>query len=174
VVFGHVLLRSNFGLELAQDNPPASGGPRAWQMHPAFNEPEMARYRALGEVGYMRVKQREAMTFITRDPGRFARATIRRAIFFWFGTESPARVFAFPGAVYAIVSLFAFAGLTAAVLQRHPAAVPFASVVALFPLVYYVTHAELRFRHLIEPQLLVLAAYGGAAAWRRISGTTRV
>lgn len=171
LVFGHVLLRSNFGLELAQDNPPAPGGPRAWQMHPAFNASEMARYRALGELGYMRVKQREAMTFITRQPGRFARATMRRAVFFWFGTESPTRIFDFPGVAYALVSLFAFGGLAAMMLQRHPAVFPFASVVALFPLVYYVTHAELRFRHLIEAQLVVLAAYGGAAARRRILGT---
>ena len=166
-VFGHALLRSNFGLELAQGNSPGANGPRAWWLHPAFNEAEMARYRELGELRYMAAKQREATEFIRRDPGRFARATAMRIHFFWFATESPAHVLDFPEVLYGFTSVLALAGLGVALVRRSPAGFPFAAVAALFPLVYYVTHPDARFRHLIEPQLFVLAAYAGLAAVTR-------
>jgi hypothetical protein len=173
LVFGHVLLRSNLGLELAQGNPAPPSGARAWQLHPAFNASEMARYRALGELRYMRIKQREAVDFITGHPGRFAQAASERILLFWFGARSFAHLFDPLGLLYALSSLLAFAGLAEMMLRRNPAWLPFAAVVAVFPAVYYVTHAELRFRHLIEPQLLVLAAYGGMTVWRRMKGDDR-
>jgi hypothetical protein len=165
LVFGHLLLRSNFGLELAQGNSPGASGPRAWWLHPAFNSAEMARYRVLGELRYMADKQHEAMTFIAQQPVRFADATAMRALFFWFGTERPAGLFHFPEVLYGITSLLAFVGLTVMLVRRSPAGLPFAAIVVVFPLVYYVTHPDARFRYLVEPELMVLAAYGGLTAW---------
>lgn len=169
IVFGHVLLRSNLGLELALGNAPGAGDPRAWQrLHPAVNPAEMARYRTLGERRYMAEKQREALHFIAQRPAVFARATAARIVFFWFGVGSPTRILHFPEVLFGIPALLGFAGLWMAFGRRSPAAFPFAAVVAVFPLVYYVTHPDLRFRHLIEPELLVLAVYGAGAMLQRL------
>lgn len=173
LVFGHFLLRSNLGLELAQGNSPGAHGPRAWWLHPAFNAAEMTRYRRLGELRYMAEKQRQALDFIVRQPGRFARATGSRVLFFWFGAESPAQLFRFPEVSYGLTSIFALVGLGLALARRSSTSLLFATVVTVFPLVYYVTHPDARFRDLIEPQLFVLAAFGAVIVWRRTAGRDR-
>jgi 4-amino-4-deoxy-L-arabinose transferase-like glycosyltransferase len=167
--FGHVLLRSNLGLELALGNSPGAGDPSQWQrLHPSVNPDEMAQYRSLGELRYMAAKQRQAVAFITRHRDIFVRATATRVLYFWFDVESLDRILHFPEVLFGIPALFAFAGLSLASLRREPTVFPFAAVVVVFPLVYYVTHPDARFRHLIEPEVLVLAAYGGLAAWQRL------
>lgn len=169
LAFGHVLLRSNLGLELVLGNSPGASGPAAWQRrHPAVNAAEMARYRTLGELPYMAEKQHEALEFISRHPGIFIHATAVRILYFWFGVESPDRIIHFPEVLFGIPVPFAVAGLWTAITKRRAAAFPFAAVMIAFPLVYYVTHPDARFRHLIEPEVLVLAAYGGRAAWHRV------
>ena len=170
--FGHVLLRSNLGLELVLGNSPGASTPREWQqLHPSVNPTEMAQYRALGELRYMAAKQREALTFITEHPDIFVRTTAMRVLYFWFDVESLDRIVHFPEVLFGIPAIFAFAGLWLAVVRRQSAAFPFAAVFLIFPLVYYVTHPDARFRHLIEPEVLVLGAYGGLAAWRRLRGS---
>lgn len=174
LAFGHVLLRSNLGLELVLGNAPGAGDPRAWQrIHPAVNPTEMARYRRLGELRYMAEKQREALDFITRHPWAFARATVMHIVFFWFGVGSLAHILHFPEVLFGLLTIFAFTGLWATLIRRSEMSLPFAAVVAVFPLIYYVTHPDPRFRHLIEPQLMVLAAYGGLTVWRRDGPTAR-
>ena len=162
--FGHVLLRSNFGLELEQGNSPgATVAMRALQHYPAYSEAEFARYRALGEYRYMAAKQEEAMAYIRRDPGAFAHTTGLRVVFFWL-LEAPVWMFNFPRVVYALTSLVAWCGLVAAVARRHPAAAPILIVALIFPLVYYVTHPEARFRCLIDPELFAPMGWAIAAA----------
>ena len=160
LAFGRLLLRSNMGLELALGNLPGTQDPRAWQrLHPAFSPEEMARYRALGELRYMAEKQHEAVAYIVGHPAQFARTTAAHALYFWFGVDSPARLAHYPEVLYGLLTAFALAGLAAAIVRGRSAAVPLTCTVVLFPLVYYVTHPDLRFRHLIEPELTVLAAY---------------
>jgi len=170
IVFGHVLLRSNLGLELVLGNAPGAGDPRAWQrLHPSVNPAEMASYRTLGELRYMAEKQREAWGFITARPAAFVRTTAAHATFFWFGVDSPASIFRFPEVLFGIPALLAFGGLGVTIGRGSRAAFPFAAVIALFPLAYYVTHPDLRFRHLIEPELLVLAVYGARAVGQTVA-----
>jgi hypothetical protein len=95
------------------------------------------------------------------------RATATRMLYFWFDVESLGRVVHFPEVLFGIPAVLAFAGLLLVSLRALPVAFPFAAVVLVFPLVYYVTHPDARFRHLIEPEVLVLAAYGVLAAWQR-------
>ena len=169
LVFGRLLLRSNLGLELALGNAPGASDPGAWQrLHPSTNAVEMARYRTLGELRYMAEKQREALDFIARRPAAFVRSTGTHIVFFWFGVESPTRILHFPELLFGIPTIVAVWGLWVGVRRRSFAAFPFAATMAAFPLVYYVTHPDLRFRHLIEPQLVVLAMYGGLTTWQRV------
>ncbi len=161
LVFGHFVLRSNLGLELIQGNHPGATGLRDWQLGPAFNPAEMKKYRLIGELPYMAEKRREAWLFISSHPGTFAMLVLRRIAYFWTGTGE----IVLPGhlleslAFYTLVSVLAIAGLVAAFKKRVPEAWLLAVVLAIFPLPYYLTHPEPRFRHLIEPELLLLATY---------------
>jgi hypothetical protein len=164
-VFGRAVLRSNLGLELYQGNYPGATGLRAWQLDPAFNQAEMEKYRRMGELSYMDEKQREAWQFISAHPGTFAVLTIRRIIYFWTGTSEI--VFQdqllLSLAFYTLVSVLAFIGLGLALRRSEPGAWLMAAVLIIYPVPYYITHPEPRFRHLIEPEMVILGVYALAA-----------
>jgi hypothetical protein len=46
--------------------------------------------------------------------------------------------------------------------SHNEAAVPLASVMLFFPLIFYITHSSSRYRHPIDPVMLVLAVYAVA------------
>jgi hypothetical protein len=48
-----------------------------------------------------------------------------------------------------------------ALRQRGSAVVPYAIVLVIFPVVYYVTHVFSYYRHPTEPVMFLLAAYAG-------------
>ena len=164
-VFGRAVLRSNLGLELYQGNYPGATGLRGWQLDPAFNQAEMEKYRRMGELSYMDEKQREAWQFITSHPGTFAVLSLRRVIYFWTGTAE----IVVPGyllqslAFYTLISALAFIGLIRAIRRSVPGAWLMAAVLILYPVPYYITHPEPRFRHLIEPEMIILSVYALAA-----------
>jgi hypothetical protein len=61
-----------------------------------------------------------------------------------------------------VFSLFALLGALFAYRDRRPDALPYAIVLLIFPLVFYLTHASLRYRFPMDPIMMVLAAYGVA------------
>jgi hypothetical protein len=40
------------------------------------------------------------------------------------------------------------------------ATLPYLFVLAVYPFIFYLTHPEIRYRHLIDPEIIVLAALG--------------
>jgi hypothetical protein len=56
-------------------------------------------------------------------------------------------------------SLLGLAGLAALCKQRRSLAVLFLLPLLIFPLPYYITHAEFRFRLVLDPLLTILSAY---------------
>jgi hypothetical protein len=56
-------------------------------------------------------------------------------------------------------SLLGLAGLAALFKRRRAVAVLFLLPLLLFPLPYYITHAEFRFRVVLDPLLTILSAY---------------
>jgi hypothetical protein len=61
------------------------------------------------------------------------------------------------------VSLLGLAGLFRAVRDRRKDAIPLVIAVTVFPVVFYLTHPEMRYRHPIDPLLVVFIAYGVVA-----------
>lgn len=64
----------------------------------------------------------------------------------------------------AIGSLFGIVPLWRA---RSAVTFPLAMFPLVFPCLYYVTHADLRYRHPIDPVLCLLTAIAVASAWSR-------
>jgi hypothetical protein len=64
-------------------------------------------------------------------------------------------------------SLLSFGGLFLVMKKRVHGAFLFATVMLFYPLTYYITVPETRYRHAIEPVLLMLAVY---LAWYLFAG----
>jgi hypothetical protein len=155
-------LRSNFGYELWQGNHPGATGVFDARLEPLQNKYEYADYAAKGEVAYMNKKSALAKAFIRAQPGTFIRLSAERVVRFWTGAGSEAN----SGAVEAhtvVTSLLGLVGLGALFIRHggknRAMAMLFLLPILVFPLPYYITHPDFRFRLLLDPLLTILSAY---------------
>ena len=166
LVFHRVVpVRSNFGLELWMGNHPGATGHMQMDSHPATSQDEFQSYQRAGEFEYFRRKRDVALAFIGAHPGTFARLTVRRIAYFWGGWSE---LFGFAASVVPVVLLGLF-GLGWLVAHGDESAATYGIPMAIFPLPFYITVVDTRFRHVIEPLLFVLAAnliVKAAARWK--------
>jgi hypothetical protein len=169
-------LRSNFGLELLlgmrADVPDGIRSP----LHPNDNLEEAQSYARMGEIAYMREKQHEALAMIWDSPSNATLLVLRRIEETWLDLrDAPDDVWlsatfwdklALLGNI--LFSGFCLLGALAALRVRKDAALPLAMVLMTFPLIFYLTHASLRYRQPMDGIMLVLAVYGVAHAWSSI------
>ena len=154
-----VPLRSTAGFELWMGNRPGATGFLDQSLFPMYDKSELASYVAKGEVAYTRDKTTQALQYIRAHPAIFIRLTLRRIFRFWAGTGSldGPPVYKFHAL---LTTLLGFAGLVLLYRNRMRAfAVLMALPLLLFPLPYYITHAEFRYRVNLDPLLTLLAAY---------------
>lgn len=157
VLHAFIPFRTNLGYELWQGNGPGSEGMFRPELHPNVNRQERSRYAALGEIAYMREKADRAMAAIEQDKPRFLRLTVERTLQFWTGyTEHNA---SFLVLYITAGTSTGFAGLVMLLRKRRRIGLLFAGPLLLFPLPYYLTHPDFRFRMLLDPMLLLLSAY---------------
>lgn len=168
-----ILFRSNFALEFRAGNNDDSSRPESDSLLPADNPVEMEKICRMGEMAYMAEKRQEVRDFLMQHPGRFAWLTLRRILLVWTGVwgAHPSwnldDEFGVPHIlVYSLLSILAFFGLYRAMQNGLGYAIPLAIVMLCFPLVYYITHADVRYRHPIDPEIVLLAVYGAAGAFR--------
>lgn len=166
--FGHfVFFRNNFGLQFCMGNNDDTSKPGSDNLFPSDNPVEMEKVRRMGESAYMAEKGHQALAFLAGQPGRFAWLTFRRILCVWtalwglhpswrFGDE-----FGVPNILsYTTITLLALLGLRRAIRDRSRYAVPLGLLLAFFPIVYYVTYPDVRYRHPIDPEIVILAVYG--------------
>jgi 4-amino-4-deoxy-L-arabinose transferase-like glycosyltransferase len=158
VMHAFVPLRDNMGYELWQGNRVGSDGNFSKTEHPNGSRMEYERYRSLGEMAYMRDRSAVAMQAIKADPARFALLTLKRVTRFWMG-RGGRRSLGLITAWVTATTLLGFAGLVLLLRRRRELGILFAMPVVLFPLPYYITHADFRFRFVLEPLMLLLCAY---------------
>jgi hypothetical protein len=167
VLHAFIPLRSTLGLELWMGNRPGARGYLDPSIFPLFSRSEFNQYEALGEVRYMADKTSEAEAAIAAHPGEFLRLSSVRYLRFWSGTgtEDGSAWFA----LHALLTT-SLGGLGLVRLWREghsSLAVLFILPLFLFPLPYYVTHAEFRYRLVLDPILTILGSYALA---NRVSG----
>jgi 4-amino-4-deoxy-L-arabinose transferase-like glycosyltransferase len=135
---------------------------------------ETRRYAQLGETDYLDEKLQLASSFIRQKSALFRKLTGKRIIATWFGTEHPYNDFKRADSVLVraillinlVLTLGALAGICFLLIRKHPLTVPLIAFPVLFPLIYYVTHTSLRYRHPVDPLLLLLAVYAVASVPR--------
>ena len=160
-------LRSNFGLELWLSNSPEVPDTFAGFLHPTEDPKEAAKYALMTEIPYMQEKQNEALAFMRTHPRDTTRFFFRRFADNWLGVwDAPADLWRFmpPFMKLTLIwnclfSLLSFVGALFAYRARSETAMPFASVMLMFPVVFYVTHTSGRYRYPMDPIMAILAVF---------------
>ncbi len=161
-----VPLRSTLGLQLwLGNNPYYIHSWPAW-LHPIDNQAERDKYVQMGEVPYMREKFSESLHYIRAFPRREIELTSQRFVATWLGTAHPIRDFLDTRSPWVrsvtlsnlLVSLSVLGGIWVLIRRRSSFAFPVIAFPVLFPCIYYVTVPLLRYRHPIDPILMLLAA----------------
>jgi hypothetical protein len=152
-------LRSTVGFELWMGNRAGATGFLDESLFPLFNRQERDLYGAKGEVAYMRDKQAQAETYMRAHPAEFLRLSTVRFIRFWTGTGSKDGSFLFSMHAVLTTALGVMGIWLLCKRGRVRLAVLFLLPLMLFPLPYYITHAEFRYRLVVDPLLTMLAAY---------------
>jgi hypothetical protein len=130
--------------------------------HPTTSALEFQRYQQLGEVGYNRWKAQQAWGFIREDPGEFVSLTAKRVLYFWDGSamkfRPPTGWYWMPWS-FLPLSLMAVPALGMALRRQIYAWQLFWGAFLLYPAPYYLVFSLVRYRHVLEPLLLLLLAY---------------
>jgi hypothetical protein len=155
-----VLIRNNLGLELdVSNNSCASYSVHDnllsgcfQSRHPFQNPEEAEKVIQLGESNYNRAKLGQTLRWIFANPASFTRLTLLRFVHFWFPTNC-GKFFGFyrdEGPIQAWViypsTLLSIPGLVLLWRKTRPAAVICASLVLLYPPIYYLVQFDYRYR----------------------------
>ncbi len=167
-------LRSNFAFELYIGNNENYDEQHRFRPGVITQEREILRYVGMGETAFMKEEKRKAVSFIVANPRIEAWLITQRFVDFWTGTATPLAAFRQADSLWLrlilvcndIAPLCAFLGIIVLIATKNSYAWPLISIPVLFPLLYYVTHTSLRYRHPIDPVVLLLAAIGVLGVWR--------
>ena len=164
VLHAFIPLRSTVGFELWVGNRAGASGFLDESQFPLFNRWEYDQYVAKGEVAYMRDKSALARAYMRTHPGEFVQLSAVRFVRFWTGTGNKDGSVIFTLHAVLTTSL-GFMGIWRLVRERRiRLAVLFLLPLMVFPLPYYITHAEFRYRLVVDPLLTIMAGYAVSGA----------
>jgi hypothetical protein len=162
-IFGKfILIRDNLGSELRLGNGPGADGTWMWYLHPTRNVLQMREFQRLGELRYIAERKRQALAYIAQDPARFAGLSAKRCIYFWAGLPRSSKIAALApikNSLFLASSVLALWGLGRALRRKIPGATLFFWLILVYPAVYYLVFPHPRYRHPIEPEMLLLGVY---------------
>jgi len=183
-VFGQFIpFRSNFWFEFYEGNTWDTFDLYPDWAGPPHNPNEMEKYARVGEPAYMVEKQEAAIAEVRQHPADFAWTTFRRVVFTWTGYWNLSKAyreiepFALSNVLMTtLLTLFSFAGLRLAFKHSRTNAILFVGLFLAFPSLYYITHPSMRYRHPLDPFLVLLAVYAfiGALPTEASEGTSKI
>ena len=156
-----IFLRSNFGAELRMGNGPGADGTWMSFLHPTQNVYEMHLYERMGEAGYVAQRKQEAVAWIKEDPARFLFVSFKKFIYYWAGTPKTSE---FPppelkNSLFLASSILCFWGLGRALRKKTPGAWLLFLMILSYSAVYYVVFPHARYRHPVEPVIVILGVF---------------
>ncbi len=169
-----VFIRDNFGNELRIANNPIAEGPYVLIYHPSQNDHLLAEYKQMGEIAFCAEQGRKAKQWIAENPRKFIVISLRRVVFFWNGLPRLSKIEGLAetkNILYLASSVVALWGFLLALKRRVHGVFLFASLIVFYPLVYYICFPQPRYRHPIDPELLILGVYLVSEARPRIAAT---
>jgi 4-amino-4-deoxy-L-arabinose transferase-like glycosyltransferase len=161
-VLGRAVLRDDFGLQLRLGNGPYAEGVLMAYLQPNMNRLELEKFQRIGELAYADSCKQMAFDWIRSHPARFAIISLKRFFYYWNYVPRPTSSLApvdFRSSPFLATSVLALWGLARALRQKRPAAGLFAGLILTYPTIYYFVFAGARYRHPIEPELLILIVF---------------
>ncbi len=157
-----IFIRSNFGFEFSLGNYHGSAGDCWMGHHPWTNPSERQSYTELGEVEYIRRTSLIGKQFVRNYPEEFLRLCWFRFRIFWDGSvlyiRNWWRPFWLPW-LYPLLTVSTALGLLVMFARRFEAASLMFFTILLYPWPYYLACVQSRFRHLIDPMMLMISVY---------------
>jgi Dolichyl-phosphate-mannose-protein mannosyltransferase len=160
-------LRDVFWLQLLVGNDKVTSNWSDESVHPTMSKPALEEFVLLGETGFMQAKREQALDFISAHPAFYAERCLRRVLYMWtsYWNLDPQNLpteLHNPGNVFLTVpfTVLMLIGLAMARRIARSTLAPYLFLFGIYPLIYYLTTAEVRYRHLMDPEILILAALG--------------
>jgi 4-amino-4-deoxy-L-arabinose transferase-like glycosyltransferase len=161
-----VPLRSNLGLELWLGNNDAYRDRWPGWLHPIDSQAEREKYASMGEIEYAKEKREEAIEFIVSHPRMELHLFRLRFVALWAGSANPWKDFVETRSLFIrflflcniLAAIGTAGGLVVLYRKRNPYLFPVIVFPLIFPCAYYFTRALLRYRHPIDPIVLLLTA----------------
>jgi hypothetical protein len=126
--------------------------------HPSQNKFEYAKYQHLGEVAYVAQKKQIVSAFIRQYPREFVDLCLTRMTAFWLGSVLTTErwwLYWF----FQPLSALTLLGLIAILGSKADGVWLYFWLLLSYPVTYYLAFAQPRYRHAIEPEMLLLATY---------------
>ena len=162
-VFGRfVFIRDDFGLQFRLGNWKGAEGMLMAYLQPNLNKLEFEKFQRMGELAYAADCKRLAFDWIRENPKRFALVSLKRFFYYWNGVPRPSNSRApwdFRNSLFLASSVLCLWGLFRALRQKRRGAWLFTGLVLTYPTTYYFVFPHARYRHPIEPELLILAVF---------------
>jgi hypothetical protein len=174
-------LRSNFAFELYIGNNENYDDQHKFRPGAITQDREILRYVRMGETAFMEEEKRKAVAFIMSHPRIEVWLIAQRFVDFWVGTAAPIAAFRQADSLWLRLILLcndaaplcAFMGIIVLLVTKNAHAFPVVAIPVVFPLLYYVTHTSLRYRHPIDPVVLLLCAIGMGGLFRWLARKSR-
>ena len=167
VMHTFVPLRSTLGLQLWVGNNPNAQVVWLGEQHPIHDSAERRRYVEMGEIAYMSADLKQAVDYMLTHPKHEGELIAGRFVMFWSG-GSPYPIEDFLGsksiwfryvlAFNLAAAIGSLCGIVMLFRSRSLYAFPLAVGPVVFPFAYYLTLALPRYRHPIDPTLMLLTA----------------
>jgi hypothetical protein len=169
VVFGKwIFIRGNAPFEFALGNYHYSTGFGWYGKHPTQNSLEHDQYERIGEVAYVAEKKQAALSFVKQYPGEFLALCAKRVAAFWVGSPLTWELWWRYALLWPLFALMLL-GLIAALAYRVNGGWLFFWLMFSYPITYYIVFSQPRYRHAIEPEMLLLGTYFVYLAIRDLS-----
>jgi hypothetical protein len=167
-------VRSNFAFELWTGNNNIFDPHTGTAMSRISKYGEVRQFTQLGEIAFMEDKWRKATLFMRTHPQLVVKLELARVVTTWMGTQHFIADFMHTDfwldrlvfVVNTIVLVGTVAGIILLYRRRNPYAFPLAAAPILFPIIYYITHTSLRYRHPLDPVLMLLTGVALTAPFR--------
>jgi hypothetical protein len=131
-------------------------------LQPNLNKLEFEKFQRMGELAYSDDCKRLAFEWVRENPKRFALISMKRFFYYWNGVPKPTDSRApwdLRNSLFLAWSVLSIWGAARAVRQKVRGAWFFAGLILTYPTTYYFVFPHARYRHPIEPELVILAVF---------------
>jgi 4-amino-4-deoxy-L-arabinose transferase-like glycosyltransferase len=159
-----VFIRDNLPLEMHMANNDRLTGLWTRDEHPGNDPQAMQKFQQLGEMRFMEEKQQQVRQFIVEHPVLFIGFSLERAVYFWIAPPQANIVAGYDLSFarhigFLIPAILAFGGLWISIRNRVKGSFLLACFLIIYPLPYYLVNPFPRYKHPIEPEMIMLAVY---------------